>query len=375
MKADLSRNGWIEILRFLFACAIVGIHMSGYYAEQGHYFHSGYIVIDAFFVLTGLLAMISLRRSYCFTPELTPLQRLLTLLKKKWLKVYPLYLLSFVILFLFQETMEYHNNLYGMLNGFAAATGELLGVAVLGLGGGIATKGALYYNLPGWYFSAMLIGLAVVLFLAIWLKDLFLPLIAPGVAVLLYGYLHLKVGHLQIWEILGDRYLFPLWRAIAGLCLGAFASLLYDSLCTVRLRWAGRVLRSGAELLMAAWILWYAFRPWAQWGVVDFSVPFAAALLFPMLLSHSRVSGKMGDSVPHKAACWLGYISLPLWLNHYLVIQVFRILQLQGGIWTMYFSILAISVAVAVMVQTISTILQKVCAYLWRKGKNLLIES
>ena len=109
--------------------------------------------------------------------------------------------------------------------------------------------------------------------------------------------------------------------------------------------------------------------------MVDFSVPFAAALLFPMLLSHSRVSGKMGDSVPHKAACWLGYISLPLWLNHYLVIQVFRILQLQGGIWTMYFSILAISVAVAVMVQTISTILQKVCAYLWRKGKNLLIES
>ena len=50
MKADPSRNGWIEILRFLFACAIVGIHMSGYYAEQGHYFHSGYIVVDAFFV-------------------------------------------------------------------------------------------------------------------------------------------------------------------------------------------------------------------------------------------------------------------------------------------------------------------------------------
>lgn len=365
-----SKNGWIEIFRFLLACAIVGLYMSGYYAEPTQYFHGSYIAVDCFFVLTGLLTMISLQCSYQADPQAAPLQRLLQLLKKKLAVIYPLYLLSFVVLFLFQEKMEYHNGLYGMLNGLAAAIGEILGIAVLGLGGGVATGGALYYNIPGWYFSAMMIGLAILLFLAIWLKDLFLAIIAPAGAVLLYGYLHLKVGHLQIWEILGDQWLFPLWRAVAGFCLGAFSSNFHQRLSVIRLRPAGKALRSVVELLLASGVLGYTLRPWAQYGVIDFSIPFLCALLFPLLLSHPQ--GK--STAFNKVAYFLGWISLPLWLNHYLVIRMFRVFQFQGNIYEAYISILFISLAVGAAARWLSSVLVKTCKLFIQNCRNILIE-
>lgn len=305
MRVNTSRNGAIELFRFLLACAIVGLHMSGYYAEPGHYFHGGYIAVDCFFVLSGL----------------------------------------------------------------AAALGEVLGVDIFGLGGGPATGGYLYYNIPTWYFSAMFAGLVLVLYIAIKLDENAYSLVFPGISVILYGYLHLKVGHLQIFEILGDRWLHPIWRAAAGLCLGAFSNLLYHRLSAVHLRPKGKVLRSVIELLLAGEILGYIYRPWAQYGVVDFSIPFLCALLFPLLLSHQA-----RNTVPNKVACLLGWISMPLWLNHYLVIRIFQMFQFKVNVWEAYFLILLISVAVAVVVQLSSDILVKALKILAHKGKYLLIE-
>lgn len=369
MRVNTSRNGAIELFRFLLACAIVGLHMSGYYAEPGHYFHGGYIAVDCFFVLSGLLAMVSYHHSIQTDPDATPSRRLMQILGKKWRSIYPTYIISFAILFGFMETIVYRNGPISMLSGLAAAMGEALGIDIFGLGGGPATGGYLYYNVPAWYFSAMFAGLVLVLYITIKLDENAYSLVFPGISVILYGYLHLKVGHLQIFEILGNRWLYPVWRAVAGLCLGAFSSLPYYWLSAVHLRSEGKMLRSAIELLLAGGILGYIYRPWAQYGVVDFSIPFLCALLFPLLLSHQG-----GDTVPHKIACLLGWISMPLWLNHYLVIRIFQMFQFKVNVWEAYFLILLISVAVAVVVQLSSDILVKVLKILAHKGKYLLIE-
>lgn len=369
MRVNTSRNGAIELFRFLLACAIVGLHMSGYYAESGHYFHGGYIAVDCFFVLSGLLAMISFRHSMQADPEVAPSRRLIRLLGKKWRTIYPTYIVSFAILFGFMETIIYCNGPLGMLSGLAAALGEALGVDIFGLGGGSVTGGYLYYNIPSWYFSAMFAGLVLVFFIANKLDESAYWFVFPGISVVLYGYLHLKVGHLQIFEILGDRWLYPVWRAVAGLCIGAFSSLLYYRLSVVHLRPGGKALRSVIELLLAGGILGYILRPWAQYGVIDFSIPFLCALLFPLLLSHQA-----RNTVPNKVACLLGWISMPLWLNHYLVIRLFQVCQFEINVWQAYFLILLVSIFVAVAVRLLSDILVTVLKVLAHKGKDLLIE-
>lgn len=299
MRVNTSRNGAIELFRFLLACAIVGLHMSGYYAEPGHYFHGGYIAVDCFFVLSGLLVMVSYRHSIQTDPDATPSRRLIQILGKKWRSIYPTYIVSFAILFGFMEAIVYRNGPIGMLSGLAAALGEVLGVDIFGLGGGPATGGYLYYNIPAWYFSTMFAGLVLVLYIAIKLDENAYSLVFPGISVILYGYLHLKVGHLQIFEILGDRWPYPVWRAAAGLCLGAFSSLLYHRLSAVHLRSEGKMLRSAIELLLAGEILGYIYRPWAQYGVVDFSIPFLMCSSFPVAAQSSgRKYGTSQDRMP-----------------------------------------------------------------------------
>lgn len=129
------------------------------------------------------------------------------------------------------------------------------------------------------------------------------------------------------------------------------------------------MLRSAIELLLAGGILGYIYRPWAQYGVVDFSIPFLCALLFPLLLSHQEE-----NAVPHKIACLLGWISMPLWVKHYLVIRIFQMIQFKVNVWEAYVLILIASAAVAIVVQLLSDILVKALKILAHKGKYLLIE-
>ena len=215
-KLPLSRNGEIDFWKFIFSLIIVIHHSYFFIPNQTRYFFGqGSICVDFFLIISGYFMANSMcRKKLEYTPETIGSDTIKFIFGK---------IKSFLYYYIFASVVIFITTL--IKDGVAESllTGKIFNIIFSALF--LNMTGLPDYNLisSSWYLSAMLLCMMIIYPIFRKNKNLFINVIAPLTAILLYGYIMKESGYVGgPSEWYGFIYKGVL-RGFAGICLGCVA--------------------------------------------------------------------------------------------------------------------------------------------------------
>lgn len=194
----------IESFRFFFMLIICIWHYNG---PNGFLKH-GYLCVDFFFILSGML----LYNTFCNKSV-----SILDYTIRKIKKFFPEYFLCMLLIY----TGKFFNDKPFSFNEIYQFISELLMLQTVGLwDNGV--------NWPTWYISVLIYGGMLVYAILKYQKDLALKIIFPIIILLGYTHIFSKANHIEIW---GSATIisYPLLRGICDMTLGAIIMAIHQS--------------------------------------------------------------------------------------------------------------------------------------------------
>lgn len=298
----MKRNGLIEAYRFLFACVIVIFH--GAWIGGGNRFAAfggGYLGVEFFFILSGYFLMRQLDR----TPDAFSWRELSTSIAKRYKKLLPYMLPTFLILFIVAHISNVDTG--RIILDIGKALYEVLLLCMLG-----TIEACPLYNPPIWYCSALLICIAVFYLLATNYRHVFTRVICPLGAVCIYGYLVLNYGSLNTITDKAGIFYTGLLRGFAAMAIGV---ILYEF--TTVAKNSGNSEKLAGPLVAS--ILLLAFVLAVCWisSIFDFIAVLALAVLVYIAVTSPRLADKFSSAF----FIFLGRLSLPLYITQWIVVK------------------------------------------------------
>ncbi|MDD6194964.1 MAG: acyltransferase family protein [Lachnospiraceae bacterium] len=316
-----KRNGTIDFMKFIFTMCIVGSHLYTMILKSGgrkDLRFVGHISVEFFFIVSGFLLALSCMRM-AEKSEYNCGTATAIVMKRKFLGLYPVFLVSFVLKF----TYELYNQFGGfrikeIIKAMLQSASSFGMLQSLGLGEAIALPFA-------WYISALLMVSMILFPLAYRYKDTFFKVIAPLIVIGGYAYLMHKNGKILVlqsetdWN--GITYDSTI-RALAGVSLG----MLCYHLCGKLKAYQGKMTRFGVAILSMVELAAFAFpicymrsflRGEAQpFVVLCFAI--ATTLAFSELGISTRIfSGRIFN--------FLGEFSYAIYLSQWVAIYVCKV--------------------------------------------------
>ena len=240
--APASVSVSIELWRLVFCLAVVLYH-SCYLTPARSFtsvFQGGYIGVDFFFIVSGLLMAVNIGRyaSGAFFSDV------FSFLLRKTARIYPCFIFAFVISFAARMIIGRFSA--AQAAGYALrAVPELLLLRMSGVAG-------YWVNTPTWYISAMMLSMLLLFPLLLLLKNRSYTYLFLLISALSYCWLFFTMGSLENPYRWQGLFYSGLVRAVAGISLGVFCS-------GVSLRLKGTALSghalSAAELFCYAAVL------------------------------------------------------------------------------------------------------------------------
>lgn len=332
MNRELTshRNNEIEFFRFLFICAIAIMHFSNSYFKSAPYFSGAYIGTEFFFLISGFMIIKSADNRED-SPFLFTLQRVK--------KLYPHYLLAFIMLFLL-SVVAAPVSLLEALRSLSGYIFELLFLHASGL------KSFSLLNYPTWYLSSLLIGGFFIYSLIRWNRKLYLTIIAPFAVLVTYSFFSANTGHLDVWG--GNQFLNlsdSLTRGFAAMSLGTLAYSFSKYLCSqnYQLPKLIRFLLSFLELML--FICVFVGSTFLADTQYDFY--FVLLLFIAVTLAFSGLT-YTDRLFAFPIFSYLGKISYPMYVYQLFIICIFCLfcpnLSYSAGIVTFLAAIIAFSI-------------------------------
>lgn len=173
-----KRNGSVDFWKFLFAVVIVFFHGKNLTDGESYAFLGGSIGVEFFFIVSGVLMANSAQRMSEGQENITLGQDTFRFIKKKILGLMPEIYFAWIIAFLVKHIGEF--SIKGMMKDAIESIGELLFLTESGFMGYRA-------NTVCWYISAMLLAMLILYPLMRKYKDSFFYIIAPILAIFLFG--------------------------------------------------------------------------------------------------------------------------------------------------------------------------------------------
>ncbi len=212
--ATKSRNGYIDIIKFIFAIVIVLFHLGC------GIFPGGRVAVEGFFMISAFLMMIKVDHDR--EPQLSNGVSTVKFIWKKYLGLLPFLIPSVIMAFFCYEFMSpvpikeiIADHIPGMFFEFLTlCTAGFDGNYVLGI---------------SWYLSAMFIALAILYPLCRKYKSKFVLCVCPVMGVLFYGFLAHFVGSIAITSeyLEGGFVNCGVIRALAGSMFGCVIYEIY----------------------------------------------------------------------------------------------------------------------------------------------------
>ncbi len=206
LTSKTSRNGLIELFRFLFAFIVLMVHTHGLRPENklNYPFVGGYIAVEFFLILSGFLCT-----KYCFENEsdILPAKMAVSYTTKQFFKLITPVFVSVAVHYAVTiilgklDVSELPYIVYEM---------------------GLLPQSGIYktfLNLPLWYLSAYIICLPLLLYLIKRFSDFFVNIGAVIIPLIIYGYLCRTNIDVDIWSF-DSKMFVGLFRVFAGLCMG-----------------------------------------------------------------------------------------------------------------------------------------------------------
>lgn len=334
LTTQKPRNPWVDILRFIFALAIVFFHNRG---NIGQMFIQGDLAITFFFMLTGFYALRSIQKQD--SPGLSYSQGCASFIKRKILSVQPeLFLTTIVYVaatyFLFHETIA-----VGIVQFLKAFVSDVLMLGMTGIDCG--------FHAYGWYISTMMIVLIILYpFLRKFGCNIFMLL----AGILLIGFIKLNLGTITPWtycKIL-NIYVGNLW-GLGAIMLGACA---VPVAANIKQKLKAR--KSGA-FAGAVWLFLLVFciiamndktLPTSNTGTPE--ILGSICIFFLIALSDAMWEGNIGGKWANflaRTCTYLGKISLSLYLVHITTFTLFA--QTLGQSYSIGWGVLYVLASIA----------------------------
>jgi len=304
-----KRNGYIDIIKFVFALIIMESH------QLTAVFHGGRVVVEGFFMVSSYLMMCYIQRNNY--PEDTLGVSTMRFIGRKYKGLLPFLLPSALINYII-ICFAKRTGLKAAITTLPLLLFEVVPLKDTGFGG--------HYVLGiSWYLSAMFVALAILYPLCKKFGRNFTLVVCPLLAVLIYGYLSHIYGSLAIsgmYTAAGNPIHVGLLRGLAGSALGCVLYDICQLLSTKKVTICGRVVFAVLEILGFALLFWMMYyHPKSKYDYV------CAFLIFGLLII--GISGISATSVllrgdwTKKFGTWSTLIVLNHWGFKTLLPKVF----------------------------------------------------
>lgn len=328
----------IELWRLAFSITIVLCHASvlpwNVYPEGGLRFSVSTQGVEFFFLLSGFLMAQSVSRA---NGKMLPQETVqlgtetFSFLIKKMKPIIPIYL--------FAAIFELAMHLLLRTNppeGLAYRLWDFLFLRAAGLGyGRISAVGG------GWYISAMFLSMWILYPLLRKFTDTFTFIVAPLVAVFLYGYFEIQHGHINFALHMKNGVCLGLLRAIAEMCNGVFCfglcGQLKQHLSGKQYSWpvtAGEFLGIGTALVCT-----FIYKR----NTTDFLILFLLSVGIICAFSGKSHTMRLLAAIPQKWISNISVLSLCLYLNHYVWINTLQNWKVAVPFWHVFYIYLILS--------------------------------
>lgn len=308
------RNKSLDVYKFLFCCIIMFFH---FYKPTGEHLIGGAGGVE-FFVLVA--SMFFYAKFYRNQSSGQPIRDNLAYGKKRLLRFLPYTTIAFVLAYIAYRIIPYwmagkEITLLQMHKWMSKDIWELLLVSMCGL-----NKGAAFLNGAAWTLSAMLICEVVIWGLLQYNEKLFRTLIAPCSILGILGYwVNMKDGDYKLYV---GFTTFGVLRVFLIMCMGYYVYHFAVQLSRKQFRKQGRLALTAAEFLCLGISLLnmsnFSTRYFRYENILLFCVVVAIAY------SGQSYSGKLCG--PTALAKHLGELSLGIYLVHYSVLKIFKLL-------------------------------------------------
>ena len=223
----------------------------------------------------------------------------------KYAVMFPYYIVAIAFGFILMNWAN-KSGLHQLATNFVATIWEVIPLQVINYNAYTPTGVA-------WYLSAMYLAMFILYPILLKKRDLYLNVIAPLLALFIYGQISFKYGvSFVIMEPLIGPLTAGFLRGIAGISLGAFLYRLTEMGSSIQLtRFASRVLTL-IEVLF--YVLIFYCMSHLENGQTDFIQIVLIFVALTITLSNKTLSSRW---LKGKVTTFLGKISMLVYLNHY----------------------------------------------------------
>ena len=231
----MKRNGYIDIIKFVFAILIAEFHLNS------GLFLGGRLAVEGFFMITGYFMLASAERDK--HPEDKLGISTVRFISRKFSSLFP-YLLSSTILASIVYTIIKKHTFSQWLTSVPLLMFDIFPLHNAGFRGE-------YVCGISWYLSSMFIALAILYPLCRKFKDTFVFVVCPLITLLNYGLLSHYYGNIAVGaDFFKETVLNTgVMRALAGISLGAILYKISQALKDKKVTVKGRIVFTVAEIL------------------------------------------------------------------------------------------------------------------------------
>lgn len=356
-----TRNGYIDLWRFLASCGICLYHGERLFITDmentNTIQYSGFIYVDFFFLLSGYFAMSYIARH---AGEAARDCGLSTgrYIWNKYKRIYP-YVFVCVPL-TWYVTIRIAGN-YTQADKLKTALYMPFEMLLLDRSGAFAEHPEATPQL--WYLSAMLLTLPLLVYVGLRWQGLLRGVLCWLGPVVLYGWLIQNTGSILASGV-NEKVTY---RAMAGMLAGCFVYVLSQAMSRWRATILLRALLLAVELAAAVFI-WRVGDTWADLGEYTYVVLLAFFVMLTICFSGLTPTGHIHSHI----LSFLGRLSLPMYVSHF----IFRIIMFNTNLlyeytyegrvgrymgWTIGFSL------------ALLLVLDYILPFIWKYAKRLFV--
>ena len=298
----IRKNNAVEFFRFLFVCIIFILHFRGYgkFDSQTGHFNGGYLGVEFFFIVSGYLLM---GRASNDKEDANPAKKSLRYLISRYIRLYPAYLLSIIILLIYKNCSD---STFQLLTVIKKGFPDILALQIFWRPQAI--------NGHLWFISANLWASFLVYYFVSKDKESFLYLIEPISLLVFIGATFRAHGHLDLTA--NDVLWISGIRAFTEIGLGCLVYQAVNALKDSHIK-LNRWFCSLLEMLLLFVIILIMYRTRRDYK--DYIMIFLLAVFVFFLFAKQGILSKALDN---RASGFLGSISYLMYLNQALVINL-----------------------------------------------------
>lgn len=248
-----SRNYVIDGYKFIFAFMILMVHTNGLRVIDSHDFPfvGAYNAVEFFFIVSGYFLT-------CTAVELWEQENksqgilVAQCVIKKFSKYWGITTIATILLYCVSRIC-YPDSITLILKEVMLLIFDIFYLPMSGLNG-------LLLNVPLWYMSVLLIVMPITLYLLLKLKDVYICVCAPTIAVVIWGYFWNTYGHLEYWHQWNGICYSGVLRGLASLNAGIVCYVLSKKIVEIVSTNIRRILITIVEIVcyLMVFILMYA---------------------------------------------------------------------------------------------------------------------